>query len=121
MVSLYLLLGGVAGIASGLIGIGGGILIVPALTYFFHFTQHRAQGTTLALMIPPIGILAAWTYYKNGNVDLRAAVIICAGFIVGGWLGGKLAARLSELWLQRLFGGLLMLAGLRMLLAKTLR
>ena len=81
-ISLYLLLGLVAGILSGLIGIGGGTIIVPALIFLFGFSQHLAQGTTLALLVPPIGILAAWTYYKQGYVDLHIAALICLGFSV---------------------------------------
>jgi uncharacterized membrane protein YfcA len=76
---IYLILGIFAGTLSGLVGIGGGIVIVPALVFLFGFSQHSAQGTTLALMVPPIGILAAWTYYQQGYVD-RIAGFICAGF-----------------------------------------
>jgi len=79
----YLLLGLAAGILSGLIGIGGGMIIVPALVFLFGFSQHLAQGTTLALLVPPIGILAAWTYYQQGYVDLHTAAYICAGFFFG--------------------------------------
>jgi uncharacterized membrane protein YfcA len=86
-VLLYLLLGLIAGITSGLIGVGGGIIIVPALVFLFGFSQHEAQGTTLALLVPPIGLLAAWTYYQNGYVDLKVAGYICAGFFLGGLFG----------------------------------
>ena len=79
----YILLGLVAGVLSGLIGIGGGIIIVPALVLLFGMTQHNAQGTTLALLIPPIGILAAWTYYKAGYVDIRVAALVAFGFFAG--------------------------------------
>ena len=88
---LYILLGVVAGIFSGLIGIGGGIIIVPALVLLFGLSQHSAQGTTLALMVPPIGLLAAWTYYKQGLVDLKIAAFVCIGFFIGGLLGAKFA------------------------------
>ena len=103
-VFLYILLGLVAGIFSGLIGIGGGIIIVPALVFLFGFSQHHAQGTTLALLVPPIGILAAWTYYRSGYVDLRTAAYICIGFMLGGWLGAKLATWLSGAALEKVFG-----------------
>src|SRR5665648_335562 len=93
---LYLLLGLSAGVLSGLIGIGGGTIIVPALIYLFGLTQHQAQGTTLALLIPPIGLLAAWTYYKNGYVNLTIAVFICLGFFIGGLVGAKVAVGLSN-------------------------
>jgi len=88
---LYVLLGVAAGILSGLIGIGGGIIIIPALVFIAGMSQHVAQGTTLALMVPPIGLLAAWAYYRAGYVDLKVAALICAGFFVGGFLGAKLA------------------------------
>ena len=83
---LYIVLGLVAGILSGLIGIGGGVIIVPALVLLFGMSQHNAQGTTLALLIPPIGILAAWTYYKAGFVDVRVAVLVAVGFFAGSFL-----------------------------------
>jgi hypothetical protein len=115
---LLLLLGLVAGILSGLIGIGGGIIIVPALVFIFGLTQHQAQGTTLALMVPPIGILAAWTYYQKGFVDLRIAALVCAGFVIGGLLGAKLATNLSNVILEKIFGVALLLIALKMILAR---
>lgn len=112
---LYLLLGLFAGIISGLIGIGGGIIIVPALVYLFGLTQHQAQGTTLALLVPPIGLLAAWTYYKHGYVNLTIAGFVCLGFFVGGLLGAKIAVGLSNVILRRVFGFALLLVGLYMI------
>ncbi len=91
-----ILLGVVAGVLSGLIGIGGGVIIVPALVLLFGFSQHLAQGTTLALLVPPIGILAAWSYYRQGNVNIEAALFIVIGFLVGSLFGAKLAAGLSD-------------------------
>jgi uncharacterized membrane protein YfcA len=117
-VLLYLLLGLVAGIMSGLIGIGGGTIIVPALVFLFGLSQHKAQGTTLALFIPPIGFLAAWTYYKQGYVDLRIAILICIGFFVGGLFGAKIATRLSNVVLERVFGIALLLISLKMIFSK---
>ncbi len=114
----YLLLGALAGVLSGLIGIGGGILIVPALIYVFGFSQHMAQGTTLALMVPPIGILAALEYYRSGNVDLRVAVLICLGFVVGGYFGAKIAVGIPDAILKRIFGVILMLVSIRMVFWK---
>src|SRR5687767_8915277 len=92
-------LGLAAGVLSGLIGIGGGVFIVPALVFLFGFTQHTAQGTTLATLIPPIGILAAYTYYQEGHVNISAAALICIGFVVGGLVGAKLANSLSTVML----------------------
>jgi uncharacterized membrane protein YfcA len=115
---LYLLLGLIAGTFSGLIGIGGGTIIVPALIFLFGMSQHLAQGTTLALLVPPIGFLAAWTYYKQGYVDLRIAALICMGFFFGGLLGAKIATRLSNILLERVFGVALLLISLKMIFAK---
>ena len=115
---LYLLLCLIDGTFSGLIGIGGGTIIVPALIFLFGMSQHQAQGTTLALLVPPIGFLAAWTYYKQGYVDLRIAALICMGFFFGGLLGAKFATRLSNVALERVFGVALLLISLKMIFAK---
>ncbi len=77
---LFVSLGVLAGSLSGLLGIGGGVILVPSLVLVFGYSQHMAQGTTLVLMIPPIGLLAAWNYYKKGGVDLRIAALLCVGF-----------------------------------------
>jgi uncharacterized membrane protein YfcA len=114
----YILLGLVAGIFSGLIGIGGGIIIVPALVLLFGLSQHTAQGTTLALMVPPIGLLAAWAYYKQGFVDLKIAAFVCLGFFIGGFLGAKLAIGISDQFLRRIFGVVLLLVSVKMILGK---
>lgn len=115
---LYIVLGLAAGMLSGLIGIGGGIIIVPALVFMFGLTQHQAQGTTLALMVPPIGILAAWTYYQHGDVNLKIAGFVCLGFIVGGLFGAKVATGLSNEMLQKVFGVVLLLVALKMIFWK---
>lgn len=112
---LLLALGLVAGVASGLVGIGGGIIVVPALVFLFHLSQHQAQGTTLALLVPPIGLLAAWAYYQQGFVDIRIAALICVGFVLGGLLGAKLSLGLSDTTLQRVFGVALLIIGARMI------
>ncbi len=114
---LYVLLGLMAGALSGLIGIGGGVIIVPALVLLFGFSQHQAQGTTLALLVPPIGILAAWTYYKQGFVNLPVAGLICVGFIIGSYLGARTATVLSNVALERVFGVALLVLAIKMLLA----
>jgi uncharacterized membrane protein YfcA len=113
---LYVLLGVVAGIFSGLIGIGGGVIIVPALVFHFGLSQHTAQGTTLALLVPPIGLPAAWTYYQSGYVDPKIAALICVGFVVGAVLGAKFATGLSNVTLEKVFAVALLLIGLKMLL-----
>ena len=118
IMTAYLILGVLAGILSGLVGIGGGVIIVPALVFLFGFSQQSAQGTTLALMVPPIGILAAWTYYRQGNVDLRIAGFVCLGFLLGGLLGARFATGLSNVMLERIFGIALLLISLKMLFAR---
>ena len=115
---ICLILGLVAGVASGFLGIGGGVILVPALVYIFGFTQHQAQGTTLALMIPPIGLLAAMKYYQAGNVDVKVAGLICMGFIVGGLLGATFAAPVPDFVLKKIFGVFLILVALKMILSK---
>ncbi|MDB9529037.1 sulfite exporter TauE/SafE family protein [Oscillatoria sp. CS-180] len=112
---LYLALGLSVGTLSGLIGIGGGVLITPALVYLFGFSQHYAQGTTLALLVPPIGLLGAWTYFQQGYVDVRAALLICLGFVFGGLIGAKFAVDLPEQLLRRVFGAAMILLGLQMI------
>ena len=115
---LYILLGLAAGALSGLIGIGGGVIIVPALVLFFGLSQHQAQGTTLALLVPPIGLPAAWTYYKLGHVNFEVAMLVCVGFFLGGYLGAKLAAGLSNVALERVFGIAMLAIGIKMLFAR---
>jgi uncharacterized membrane protein YfcA len=112
----YLLLGLAAGAFSGLVGVGGGIIIVPALVFLFGLSQHQAQGTTLALLLPPIGLLAFWQYYKQGYVDIKIAALICIGFFFGGLIGAKFATGLPTKVLEKIFGLVLLLISLRMLL-----
>ena len=111
----FVAVGLAAGALSGLIGIGGGIIIIPALVFFFGFEQHRAAGTTLGLMIPPIGIFAVMEYYRKGFVDVRAAALICLGFLLGGMLGARFATSLSSATMQRAFGVLLLGVGVKMI------
>ena len=112
----YLLLGLLAGMFSGLIGIGGGVIIVPALVYLFGMSMHQAQGTTLAMLVPPVGLLAAWAYYREGYVDIHIAALLCAGFIAGAWGGARLATQLSNVMLERTFGVVLIAVGVKMIL-----
>jgi uncharacterized membrane protein YfcA len=110
-----LALGVAIGIISGLVGLGGGAILIPALVYIYGMTQHRAQGTSLATLLLPIGIFAFWKYYKAGDVDLRLAILIAIGFTVGGYLGGSWAVHLSDTTLRRCFAGLLIIIAARML------
>lgn len=115
---LFILLGLAAGFASGLIGIGGGLVIVPTLVFIFGFSQQLAQGTTLALMIPPIGLLGALSYYRQGYVDIKAAVLICLGFFIGSLFGARFATHLSSEVLARIFGGAMFIVSLKMIWGK---
>lgn len=101
---VFIIIGVLAGITSGMFGVGGGIIIVPALVYFAAFTQHKATGTSLAVLLPPIGLLATLEYYRHGNVDLRAAAIIAATMIAGAWVGAFAANKVSGPHLRLLFG-----------------
>jgi uncharacterized protein len=114
----YLLLGLISGIAGGFFGIGGGIIIIPALVFLFGLTQHQAQGTTLAVLVPPIGLLAAWQYYLKGNVKLNIALFICLGFFIGGYYGAILADKVSEPMLKKIFGIFMLAISLKMILGK---
>lgn len=111
----YLVLGLLAGVLSGLVGLGGGFVIVPALVLLFGFTQHRAQGTSLALLLPPTGLLAAWAYYDRGFVDVKAAAIICLGVFAGSYFGAKIATSIPSATLEKVFGVILLLISLKMI------
>lgn len=104
MVTLMLLIGLFAGIVSGVFGIGGGIIIVPALIYLAKFSQHAAIGTSLAILLPPVGLWAVLEYYRHGNVDLKAALIVAIAFMAGGWIGAHLANHLGGSVLKLMFG-----------------
>ncbi len=115
---LFVLLGLAVGIMSGTLGIGGAVFIVPALVYMFGWEQHMAQGTTLAMLVPPIGILAAMKYYQAGHVDFTVAALLCVGFFVGGYFGGQIANQLPADTLRKIFGSALFLISLKMILGK---
>jgi len=107
LIALGLLIGIVVGIVSGLVGIGGGALLIPALAYAYKMSQHKAQGTSLAVLLLPIGFFAFWEYYKAGNVDIKLAAVIAIGFAAGAYFGGAWAQHLSETVLRRGFAILL--------------
>ena len=104
-----------AGILSGMFGVGGGVIIVPALVYFLAMTQHQAQGTSLALMLLPIGILAVWNYWKTDAVNWKAGLIIALAFVVGGYFGSKISLNLSEVRLKQAFGVLMIGVAIKMI------
>lgn len=114
----FVALGIAGGILSGLLGIGGAVLLVPALVYLFGFEQHTAQGTTLAMLIPPVGILAAWQYYVKGYVDVKVAALMCIGLFFGGYVGGYIATHISAEVIRRVFGVALFLIALKMIIGR---
>lgn len=115
VILILVAIGLTAGILSGFVGVGGGIVIVPCLIYFLGLTQFQAQGTSLALMLPPIGILAFMNYYKAGNVDVPYAIVISIAFIIGGYLGSKWALKLPEAKVKLIFGIIMLYAATRMI------
>ena len=111
-----LLIGVSAGLLSGFIGIGGGLLIVPALMYFTGLSQMAAQGTSLALMLPPIGALAVMNYWKAGEVDIRAAAVMVVAFMIGGHFGSRIALAMDPLKVRLAFGTVMLFVAVRMII-----
>jgi uncharacterized membrane protein YfcA len=112
MTLIVLMLGLAAGVLVGLLGIGGGVVLVPALVYLLHMDQHLAQGTSLFILLPPVGLGALRGYWKQGQVDLRAGILCALGMLVGGYLGGLIAVPLASRHLKGLFGCFLILAAI---------
>jgi len=114
-VLLVVLVGLAAGILSGLVGIGGGIIIVPALAFLLGFSQHQAQGTSLGILLLPAGIFAVINYYKQGYIDLKVVFILFIGFVIGGYLGSKISLNLSEAAVKKIFAVVLVFIAGKML------
>ncbi|HMI62676.1 MAG TPA: sulfite exporter TauE/SafE family protein [Puia sp.] len=108
-IALLLLVGLLAGMLSGLVGLGGGVIIVPALVFLLGFSQHQATGTSLGILLLPAGIFAVINYYKRGYVDMNVVLLVFAGFLVGGYLGSRISVSLSEVTLKKIFGVVLLL------------
>jgi uncharacterized membrane protein YfcA len=115
---ILLCIGLMAGVLSGLVGVGGGIIIVPALVYFMSMSQHQAQGTSLAVLLLPVGIFAVYNYYKAGYVDVQMTLIIASTFIVGGFIGSKIAISIDQNLIKKIFGMFLLLVALKMIIGK---
>jgi uncharacterized protein len=118
MLLILIVIGLVTGALSGLLGIGGAIIMIPGLVFLMGFSQQAAQGTSLAVMLPPIGILAAYNYYRAGHVNIKFALILAAAFLAGSYFGSKLALNIPQEVLKKIFGVLLLLVAARMLLTK---
>jgi len=112
---LLVIIGLAAGFASGMVGIGGGVIIVPALVYFLAFTQHQAQGNSLALLLFPVGILGVINYYKKGYVDFRYAALLAVGFVAGSYLGSKFSLSLPQESVKKIFAILMIVLAVKML------
>ncbi len=117
MVSInFFLLGVIAGILGGVLGIGGGSIVIPYLVYISKFTQHQAQGVSLVLSALPVGILAALKYYKEGNLNLTIGLLVAFGFFVGGYFGAIVAHKIPDFILKKIFGGYLLLVAIKMII-----
>jgi uncharacterized membrane protein YfcA len=110
-----------AGILSGFIGIGGGVVIVPALIYFVGLTQFQAQGTSIAIMLPPVGIMAFYNYYKAGQVNMTYAIIIAITFILGGYFGSKIALKMNPNVVRFVFGLIMLYVSVRLVWSSTFK
>ena len=113
-----LLIGVLAGVFAGMFGIGGGLIIVPALAVLYGMKQHAAVGTSLGALLLPVGALSAWVYWKNGNVNVKYSVLLAAGLLVGAFVGAKLVEPVSDVTLRRMFGAFLLIVSVRMLWGK---
>lgn len=111
-------IGLLAGFLSGTMGVGGSVVMIPLLILWVGFTQHQAQGTSLAVLSIPVTLLAAFNYYKEGHVNLKFAAIMAVTFIVGGYLGSKLAISINQAVLKKIFGGVLLVVAIKMILGK---
>ena len=112
---ILILIGLCAGLLSGLIGVGGGIIMVPMFVFFLGLTQHNAQGMSLAVMLPPVTFLAVYNYHKAGAVDWKLALIASAVFFIGGFVGSKMALKIDQLILKKVFGVLMLFIAIKMI------
>jgi len=112
---ILILIGVASGMLSGFVGVGGGLIIVPALVLFLEFSQKMAQGTSLAILLLPVGILAVMEYYKHGYIDIRIALIISAGFVVGGFVGSRIALVLPQDIIKKVFAIFMLIVAMKML------
>jgi uncharacterized membrane protein YfcA len=114
-VFIIIAIGFAAGMLGGMIGIGGGLVVVPALVYFLAFSQHKAQGTSLGLLVLPVALLGVFNYYKKGYVDVKAVGLLAVGFVLGSYLGSKYALSLPQETLKKIFAFFLILLAFKML------
>ena len=115
---ILVIIGIAAGMLSGVAGVGGGVIIIPALIFLLGMTQFEAQGTSLAMMIPPIGIMAAFNYYKDGYINWKYAAILAVFFFIGGYFGSKIALSIPQNIVKKSFAIFIILVGVKMLFGK---
>ncbi|HKI88966.1 MAG TPA: sulfite exporter TauE/SafE family protein [Draconibacterium sp.] len=115
---ILIIIGLISGMLSGVFGVGGAIIVIPALVFVLGLTQHEAQGTSLAFMIPPVGILAAWNYWKAGQVNWKFALVLSLTFVIGAYLGSQFSVNIPDRILRKIFGVLLFLVALKMIFSK---
>lgn len=118
LILTLIVIGLLAGFLSGLIGVGGGIIMVPLFLIFLGLTQHQAQGLSLAVLLPPVTFMAVYNYHQAGAIDWRFALIVSAVFIVGGFIGSKVALGIDQQTLKKIFGGILLLIAAKLILGK---
>ena len=115
---ILILIGLLSGVLAGVLGVGGAIIVIPALVFILGLTQHQAQGTSLAFMVPPIGILATWNYWKAGYVNWKFALVLALTFMAGAYLGSLFSVNMPDKILRKIFGILLLAASIKMLFSK---
>ena len=115
---ILIIIGVISGLLAGVFGIGGAIVVIPALVFILGMSQHDAQGTSLAFMLPPVGILATWNYWKAGHVDWKIALVLSVTFVVGAYFGSQLSVNISDKMLRRVFGVLMLVMAVKMIFSK---
>lgn len=118
VILLLIVIGLLGGFVSGLLGVGGGIIMVPLMLVFLGYTQHQAQGTSLAILAVPVTLVSAYNYYQEGEINWKFALIMALCFVIGGYLGSKLAITINQSLLKKIFGAIMLIAGLKMMFGK---
>ncbi|NQU51553.1 MAG: sulfite exporter TauE/SafE family protein [Bacteroidetes bacterium] len=115
---ILIVIGILSGVLAGVFGVGGAIIVIPALVFILGLSQHDAQGTSLAFMLPPVGILATWNYWKAGHVDWKIALVLSLTFVIGAYFGSNLSLNISDRTLRRIFGVLMIVMAVKMIFSK---
>jgi uncharacterized membrane protein YfcA len=115
---ILIVIGILSGILAGVFGVGGAIIVIPALVFILGLSQHEAQGTSLAFMLPPVGVLATWNYWKEGHVNWKIALVLSLTFVIGAYFGSNLSLNISDRMLRRVFGVLMIVMAVKMIFSK---